>query len=431
MPESKAEPDAKFSPDTKQIIASRAGYRCSFPDCDRSTIGPGRGPTDVENTGTAAHIFSASTGPRGPRGTGGLSVEERKSAANGIWMCRNHGALIDNEKGKNYPASTLQAWKALQEERIAREMLKLALPNAGWLESIVIERSPYYRPGATITLGKVTLLLGPNGFGKTALCEWLAGGADDARSLERWAGTGSRRHKVDLRLSILNPERHEFKVRFSGQKVSTRYDGRRAVDLKHALRIVYIHENVQYRRDVDDLEFLASVWGVHPYRVPRILKSVCSRKYGYIKSVKPIEDEKLDESDESRPVRPEVSPEIERQRAGRRHITLQFKIGEHKEHVSFNHLASRERSQVMVSGAMVIADEFARFQNTLLILELGGQLLPDELLSRYTQKLQRSDFPFQTLVVSPMERPKVDWTGWSVARLVGARGDACINQEEG
>jgi hypothetical protein len=50
----------EFSDDTKRIIAQRAGYRCSFPNCDRVTIGPGKAFDDVILVGEAAHIYSAS-----------------------------------------------------------------------------------------------------------------------------------------------------------------------------------------------------------------------------------------------------------------------------------------------------------------------------------------------------------------------------------
>src|ERR1035438_105353 len=112
-----SERDANFLPAVVDTIASRAGYRCSFLGCDESTIGPGAGAEDIERKGVAAHIFSASTGPRGPRGTGGLTAEQRSKASNGIWLCEDHGKIVDTDKGKNYPAPVLQAWKALQEIR--------------------------------------------------------------------------------------------------------------------------------------------------------------------------------------------------------------------------------------------------------------------------------------------------------------------------
>jgi hypothetical protein len=58
--------DADFGSSVVEIIALRSGYRCAFPGCDESTIGPGAGISDVEKKGTAAHIYAASTGPKRP-----------------------------------------------------------------------------------------------------------------------------------------------------------------------------------------------------------------------------------------------------------------------------------------------------------------------------------------------------------------------------
>ena len=59
-----------FSQKTKVIIAARSGYRCSIPDCNRATIGPGAFPDETSSIGVASHIFAAS--PGGPRGKRGL-----------------------------------------------------------------------------------------------------------------------------------------------------------------------------------------------------------------------------------------------------------------------------------------------------------------------------------------------------------------------
>jgi hypothetical protein len=70
-------------------------------------------------------------------------------------------------------------------------------------------------------------------------------------------------------------------------------------------------------------------------------------------------------------------------------------------------------------GKTTLAERQSLHHNTILILELAGHLLPDELLSLYAEKFQSGDFRFQTLLVNHSERPQVDWTGWSVARFSG------------
>lgn len=109
-----------FSTKTKQIIAGRAGYRCSFPGCNKILIGPGKNNDDIVCIGECAHIFSAANG--GPRGKDYLTDEKIQSAENGIYLCRNHHKIIDSNSGNQYSTNTLLSFKAQHETFIAREL---------------------------------------------------------------------------------------------------------------------------------------------------------------------------------------------------------------------------------------------------------------------------------------------------------------------
>ena len=87
----------KFLNPVKSVLAKRAAYRCSFPNCGQLTIGPQLDGDGIMNTGVAAHIRGAS--PGGARYDASLSRDERRSAENGIWMCSNHAKLIDSDEG--------------------------------------------------------------------------------------------------------------------------------------------------------------------------------------------------------------------------------------------------------------------------------------------------------------------------------------------
>lgn len=51
---------AEFSKKIKNIIASRAGFKCSFSGCNKTLIGPGETSNDFISIAEFAHIFSAS-----------------------------------------------------------------------------------------------------------------------------------------------------------------------------------------------------------------------------------------------------------------------------------------------------------------------------------------------------------------------------------
>ena len=90
-----------FSKDTIRRAAGRVGYRCSFPGCPNSTIGASlEDSSKVSTTGVAAHICAAARG--GPRYDEKMTVDERRSVDNCIWLCQTHSKLIDTDE-KTYP----------------------------------------------------------------------------------------------------------------------------------------------------------------------------------------------------------------------------------------------------------------------------------------------------------------------------------------
>lgn len=113
-----------FSEKTKQAVAKRVAWKCSFPRCGRVTIGPGANSDDaVVNLGEAAHIWAASV--QGPMYNPKMRAEERTSINNAIWMCRAHARLIDTDC-TNYPASTLLQWKETAEKEAYQNLKELS-----------------------------------------------------------------------------------------------------------------------------------------------------------------------------------------------------------------------------------------------------------------------------------------------------------------
>ncbi len=129
----------EFSNKTKETMAKRVAWRCSFPGCGRLTIGPGhKDSADVVNLGEAAHINAAS--PKGPRFDEAMASEQRKSIDNGIWMCRHHARIIDSDYF-NYSSATLKQWKRLAEEETYRLLKEL-------------ERDEIKKPTTLIAIGQ-------------------------------------------------------------------------------------------------------------------------------------------------------------------------------------------------------------------------------------------------------------------------------------
>ena len=160
-----------FSANVRETLAKRAAFRCSFPGCGRLTIGPGNEFDSIESTGRACHIYSAAE--KGPRGRGGLSEAEIESSRNGIWMCAHHADVIDKNRGVDYPPQLLMTWRYLHEHSTARDHRGVSSPF-GWVKDITIKSSPLFKDGEVFNFPKCTAIIGRNGSGKTALCEWLS-----------------------------------------------------------------------------------------------------------------------------------------------------------------------------------------------------------------------------------------------------------------
>lgn len=131
-----------FTEATKLKIAKQARWVCSYPPCRADTVGSTSDGEDVINIGTAAHICAAA--PGGPRYDSTMSREDRSSAKNGIWMCRDHGKAIDSTDPE-FTVERLREWKRQAEvdswQRVLRHGTALVPPDAANAQSAAAIRA--------------------------------------------------------------------------------------------------------------------------------------------------------------------------------------------------------------------------------------------------------------------------------------------------
>ncbi|MEU8088576.1 hypothetical protein AB0B57_33795 [Micromonospora sp. NPDC049101] len=167
----------------------------------------------------AAHIYAAA--PGGPRGTGGLSTNERRSAENGIWCCYDHGKAIDSDGGNSFSVAELRAWKRLHEARKSFEMHGFALDKYGLVESIAINSAPATLSGRNFKLGMRNIIAGPNNSGKTMLARLIGSVANP-----HYVAEISQRRDVDIAVRWFDPQTHKVATKGRGGEVSHILDGR-------------------------------------------------------------------------------------------------------------------------------------------------------------------------------------------------------------
>lgn len=107
-----------FTKETRAVIARRAAYLCSRPECRKLTVGPHSNPEKSLTDGVAAHICAASSG--GPRYDPHQTINQRKSTENGIWLCHNCSDLVDKDCD-TYPAELLRKWKTDHDKFVAQD----------------------------------------------------------------------------------------------------------------------------------------------------------------------------------------------------------------------------------------------------------------------------------------------------------------------
>lgn len=120
-----------FTAKIKNIVATRAGFRCSNPSCQLSTSGPHPDPKKAVNIGVVAHITAVS--PAGPRYDPTLAREACHAIENAIWLCQNCARLIDYDPDR-YSAELLRQWKDIAE-CVAQEALS-TFEDVNWPRDI-------------------------------------------------------------------------------------------------------------------------------------------------------------------------------------------------------------------------------------------------------------------------------------------------------
>lgn len=396
---------AKFDNPTKQLIGARAGWRCSFPGCGRVTVGPGPGPGEYAQSGTAAHIYSSSEG--GPRGVGALSLVERKAAGNGIWLCAHHGKVVDNNRGDKYPPELLRHYKLAHEARIEAE--HEGLPMFRFRE-LTIHENPVFVRDSTIKFGKVTLLEGGNASGKSTILRWLDAVSPSSRL---WVDDRFRRTEpIRYSIALSCPEDRTVGVARDSDRVAFFLDGKPTPFNPVMTEIVFGHKGhgrgmlegfLQRRRaqatdptgdHLDDVAILAEYMNVNPLIIPSLIPYVSS----YVENQ--MENPRIEE------------------RGGLRKIAVDDtkRSPEHRS-TSIHRISGSMASRLVLDLEIAMANLLAEAMPTFLFLSVPLLHLDARNLRLYVDLLLSQVVKFQTVFESVSPEASPQSLGWSVVRL--------------
>jgi hypothetical protein len=389
-----------FSAATKETIAGRAGYQCSVPYCRRTTIGPGASAAETASVGVAAHIYGAS--PGGPRGSGQLASEELRHPSNGIWLCADHARLVDTNEGKAFPPSLLISWKGLAEAAATAGRDRSGHHSFCWLHRMKILDSTVLVAGSELRFGKVTLLRGANGTGKTSLLQWIAG-TFDSTHLAKWMSARSDRDHVVFDLEVFVPEQQRIAVRLQAERAEYFLDAVPVAATPIPMAVVFLSSERMERNDEDDVTVVARALNVAPLRVANVVHNLGVVVDGYVAKAQCLG-----------PI-------------GQSRLMLSLR-GSSRFASIFGHSAG-ERECALIEIAMALAESYSRHSPTLLLIDYGRAPLDDERLDRYANALQDDRYPFQTIFAWADQTDGVKWSGWESISLCGYPPDTRVSQD--
>lgn len=106
-----------FSQEVKDLVAYRAAYVCSNPDCLRLTAGPSLAGLRLKvKIGEAAHIVGEKPQSARHESLGDAALND---ISNALWLCASCHTEIDKNNGIDHPTLVLKQWKADIEARIS------------------------------------------------------------------------------------------------------------------------------------------------------------------------------------------------------------------------------------------------------------------------------------------------------------------------
>jgi len=350
--------------------------------------------------GVACHIYSAAE--NGPRGRGGKVAEFISSENNGIWCCQYHANLIDKNKGRDYPASVLFAWKALAEARVLKQMNDLPSP-LGWVESIEFLKFPVLKHPPKVTLSRRTLMWGKNCSGKTSLLE-VAAAITCSKYAERFNGAKRKNKNGKLEdltfssrivYSTVDYLSKEIDIEITGEHI-TRHENQVPCLLPPGdLEVIYCSEDDSHKiKDEDDIDLMMRLLNVDKitlFALARIgAKSVMPGEIKFRRSMG-----YLDDSDDLYPLSKEnAEPYYE----------LVFKKENKERFTTYGALSGSEKERLILDFLITKAREICKQRLTLLLIENQGFSLDSHNFKILLKSLNKEDF--QVVVTLPPAREK-------------------------
>lgn len=389
----------EFPSKVKKIISHRAGFKCSFPSCNKTLVGPGKYNNEIVNISEFCHIFSAAK--NGPRGDGGLSKDQLEQPENGILLCRNHHKLIDSNNGNLYPPEVLIRYKNRHEFLIAAEIGEYLYP-LNWINTVKMKKNDIFPNDIEINFGKLTHITGSGGTGKTTLLEIMQSCFEQS-IVKRWENRG---YDFEIIVSLDNPVINRFEFSYNENTIFYKHNNiiKSFVPLEY--KVVALMNNLSYQ--ADHLKMIADCFNFDRDFLKSFIK-VNKEKIGITTRGYEIKTKRI---------RPYLVEE------------LYIDVGNNRMQ-KFTMCSGSEMGRVIYDIAISIADELSYYKPVLLILDwLNISIGYDNILEKYLRYLTSHEHHYQVIMITTGIHKKDIWLGWETVNFIEDKGKVRIEQSK-
>lgn len=272
------------------------------------------------------------------------------------------------------------------------------------ISRIELEKTPLFNDAEVLYLSKITVLIGNNGVGKTAVCEWLSG-LEGVKNLKRWINPSN---SLPIILSIVfkkNQIDHILRLKFTGNALAFNLDGNDVPANPYPFRFIFAAEKRFSRDRMDDADILAKYLDIDKVTLQNYASRVGSSFYCTVRSIKFVNE------------------------GSKTNVYVDIEGTLHD--VRFGALSGSEKGRVIIELAIAIAQFLSSTVPVILVIERNSFSLDRVWAQKYADWILKKDFNFQTLITSiPLEND-VDWTKFEVAEFIGNRPCVKIRHKSG
>lgn len=366
----------EFTKKTKNVLAGRAGYQCSHPQCSIITIGPGEKEDETSSIGEASHIYSAAK--NGPRGQSGLTREQLKSPENGIWLCKGHARLIDTNNGAGFTAAELISWKKFHEEFIKHHQGRI-FNKLYWISKLSIVGSPLFQNSISIEFAKITIIESDsNGAGKTAICEWLSS-VSAINRLERWVDC----ENLNIEIYLHTPEPHLIEVSVDSGRFLYQVDKLDMTSSPFPFTCYFFDFDYLKKKYNKTSNFFSEFINISPVQLKNLFEYVCRNKKGILKSIRFATKEELEQDYDNE-----------------KEQDIYCMIQGNDFYLPFENLSGSEKTRVLLDVIIASLNERSKYTPILLFIEMNETFLSRESFKPYIERLNSIETSFQTIVTT-------------------------------